>query len=289
MLRCEKLHFSYGPKKALENISITFPSAGMVGILGHNGSGKSTLLKILSGVLISQGGILELDGKSMLTSKGTLAFTVKKQLGIVLQETSSDEKLTVEENLLFYARLMGLSREQAKARVKENIVSAHLSAELNTTLKKLSGGTRRRVELYRAFLHHPRLLILDEPTAGLDAKERERFFIFVKEYIENHHALVLFSSHNTDDFSRCDDVIMMHKGQIVMQASPADILHLTQPFLLEVAKSSHEKQGTWLNEEMLEEKVIHAIKDGQYEAFSVRRAQLADVYEAKVRKINAIS
>lgn len=303
MLYCEHISYNFGSKKVLNNLGFKTADSGIVGIFGHNGSGKSTLLKIFSGLLTCQRGKIELDGKNILDSQRRLNFSTKMITGALLQESSSDEKLSVLENMNFFARLMNCS----PSGVQELIKQANLSHEMNTALKKLSGGMRRRCELYRTFLHKPRLLLLDEPTTGLDFQESSRFFAYLRTYVEEQQALAVFSSHNPDDFLLCDYLIMMHEGEIIAADVPRNFLDRCTDSLLEVeykpgafdvrsmgslsvyknAKIRDKKLEIWLKPPELEDCLQSEIVRSSFvKAFSIRGADMADLYERVLKERN---
>lgn len=306
MLRCSDISYNFGSKRVLKDIGFSTVSSGIVGIFGHNGSGKSTLLKILSGLLACQQGKIELDGKKILDSRGRLNFSTKMMTGALLQESSSDEKLSVLENMSFFARLMNCS--PAKERVQELLKEANLSHEMNTVLKKLSGGMRRRCELYRTFLHGPRLVLLDEPTTGLDFQESSRFFTFLRNYVEENQALALFSSHNPDDFLLSDHLLMMHEGEIIAADAPRNFLDRCPDSLLELefkpglcdvgksiapllvlkdAKVVDKKLEAWLKPQELERCLqSDMLRSPLVKAFSIRSADMADLYENVLKERN---
>ena len=156
MLDCHTIKFSYQEIAIFKGLQFSLQKTGLVGILGHNGSGKSTLLKILSGLLPCQEGSIHLDGENILDAQRRLKKSTRSITGVLLQESSSDEKLSVLDNLIFFARLMNVEKKFLHDRVQKNLRDANLLDEAFIILKKLSGGTRRRCELYRTFLHKPR-------------------------------------------------------------------------------------------------------------------------------------
>ncbi|MCA9507622.1 MAG: ABC transporter ATP-binding protein [Myxococcales bacterium] len=307
MLHLSKIIHRFGKRYALNELSFSTADFGIVGILGANGSGKSTLLKILSGLLPCQSGKIELSGQTILDKRGRLKRTVRNITGALLQESSSDEKLSVLENMQFFARLMNLSPTLCNERIKYLIQKANLTQESQISVKKLSGGMRRRCELYRTFLHNPRLLFLDEPTTGLDFQENTRFFNFLKSYVEDNKALALFSSHNPDDFLHCDYLIMMHQGCVIAAHTPKQFLdkcrtsyveielkangleNLKQSsgisFLWQKTKVEDQKIKTWLAPHELQQCFdTQALSSPAIKAFSLREANMADVYERLVKE-----
>lgn len=222
MLECSGLDFFYGQKKRLDGISFSF-GQGIFGLFGRNGSGKSTLLKILGGSLPAQHGLIKFHGQNALGPRRYIIDSFRKNFGILFQETSSDEKLSAQDNLFYSAILMGIDKAKAVLTTKRMLDQIGLSEWADKPVKKLSGGMRRRLELYRTFLHEPRVLLLDEPTSGLDVSEACRFFRFLKEYQEKNSALVLISSHSPEELSICERVLFMAEGSILADGSPKSL------------------------------------------------------------------
>ncbi len=303
MLSAQHLNFSYPKKSVLHDLNFALPSHGLVGIFGHNGCGKSTLLKILSGILPLQKGDIHFDGCSIFDGHKKLRKDIRQISGVLLQESSSDDKLSVLDNMRFFARLMGLSAKDIGDRVNDMIFIAQLAEHQHLSLKKLSGGTKRRCELYRSFLHRPRLLILDEPTAGLDYKECARFFAFAREYVDKEKALLLFSSHQSEDFSLCDQALLLHDGRMIAHESPQSLLSkhhgsrlkveleddLAEQWLLKAGLLFRESSKFGGNNRQLVARLAssdleHCLDRSLFtspavKSFSIRATDLSDVYE----------
>ncbi len=224
MLTCTDLTHAYKDTVRLASVSLQVPRGSMFALFGHNGCGKSTLLKMLGGSLPVRTGQVTWQNQSALSTSGYLRQGIRHQVGVLFQSTSSDEKLSVLDNLLFSARLYGLDASLAQARARETLALASLTDRAHDAVKKLSGGMRRRLELYRCFIHQPQLLLLDEPTAGLDVEERKKFFAFLTNYKQQHNAAIVMASHLADELVCADHIAMMKDGKILEQGTPAAML-----------------------------------------------------------------
>lgn len=218
MLCVSKLDFFYGSHQRLKQVSFTLNQGERLGIFGHNGSGKSTLLKLLSAALPVKHGAVRFLGEDALGSDGYFKRELRTLVGVLFQGTSSDDKLSSWDNLIYFSQLMGVA--DASSKVQQILDNAQLTSRAHEAVKKLSGGMRRRLELYRTFLHQPMMLVLDEPTAGLDVKEAGRFFSYLTTYQQNTGAAVIMATHNPDELMSCDRVIMMKDGAVIQEGVP---------------------------------------------------------------------
>jgi ABC-2 type transport system ATP-binding protein len=210
MLIASSLNFAYKDKAILKNINFTAPRGQLTCVIGPNGSGKTTLLKILSGALPVKSGSIMLDKKNFLDKSHFILPKWRSFLGLVFQHPSLDDKLSVLENLVYAQKIYTTSNNDNIDLVLEQ---SRLTNKRHEPIKKLSLGTRRRLELYRIFMHKPTLLLLDEPTSGLDVEEIERFYIFLKAYINQTNAIAIFSTHHEKEAKDCDHLISIKDGQ----------------------------------------------------------------------------
>lgn len=246
-LSAENLSFSYAANKALDGANLTVPQGKFVCLLGANGAGKTTLFSIISGLYAAQSGSVKIMGSDLV--RDTLAAL--RSIGIVFQRPTLDMDLTVVQNLRYYAALQGISRADSRSRIDAAILRHRLEGLENRKAAGLSGGQRRRVELARALLHDPRLLLLDEPTVGLDMKSRIEFVAHVRELCDSGTTGVLWATHLMDEVTDNDKVIVLDHGRVIDtgqvdqlrdQYQAADVAELFSSSL-ESAKQQREESG----------------------------------------------
>ncbi len=201
----------------LHGIDLEIEAGQTVAILGPNGSGKSTLIKIICSILPLDEGSVEIFGASRPAD-------VRPMVSVVFQTDGLDPHLSVYENLRDQASLYGLSRQEARSRIAQQLDQAGLTDRRRDLVKTLSRGLARRVDLARAMLHRPKLLLLDEPTVGLDPVAREAFLkMLEREEEPDLGRIVLLSTHLIDEADRCDRVVLMHQGRIVADGPPTTL------------------------------------------------------------------
>jgi ABC-2 type transport system ATP-binding protein len=207
----------FGSTRALDALDLEVPSGALVGLLGPNGAGKTTAMLLLATLLRPSRGSARLFGHDIVRER----TAVRRHLGLVFQEASVDGLLTVEENLLFAARLAGFRNLAARRAVGEAMERVGLSASASKPARQLSTGWRRLIDLARATLHRPALLILDEPTVGLDPEHRDRAWRLLETERREHGATVLFSTHYLTEAEGCDRVVLLARGRVVASDTPA--------------------------------------------------------------------
>ncbi len=215
-LEVHGLHHCLGGRAVLDRVSFRVQPGEIFGLLGPNGSGKSTTLRVLTGLLVPEGGQILLDGQPVAAGGRRL----RQGMGVVFQSASLDARLTARENLLLGAALYGITGELARSRADELLAFTALTERADHLVIQFSGGMKRRLELARALLHEPELLILDEPTTGLD----ERFFREVWERIEllrvQRGLTVLLTTHRAEEAERCDRVAVIDEGKVIAEDRP---------------------------------------------------------------------
>ena len=211
---------TYGSIRALDGVSFTVAPGEFVALLGPNGAGKTTLFQLLSGLFLPDVGRVEIMGRDM-RRKPVPALAM---LGIVFQQPTLDLELSVTENLLFHTGLHGIGRSAAKQRIAAELTRLGLAERARDKAGQLSGGNRRRVELARALLHDPRVLLMDEPTVGLDPSSRSDLLKLMLAMRLERSVAVLWATHLCEEASEADRVIVLHRGKVLADATPAQLI-----------------------------------------------------------------
>lgn len=219
MIEVKNLQKQYGKVKAVKDLSFSVPAGTVFAFLGANGAGKSTTIECITTVLKPTAGSIAVDGHDVLKD----AAAVRETIGVVFQNSVLDPLLTVKENLLSRAGFYGMSRAKAESRVEELTKLVNLEEFLNRRYGKLSGGQRRRVDIARALIHQPKVLFLDEPTAGLDPQSREQIWNAIHELRLNDGLTVFLTTHYMEETERADQVCIIDKGLIVAEGTPASL------------------------------------------------------------------
>jgi ABC-2 type transport system ATP-binding protein len=216
------IDFSYGPRKALNDVSFKLQTGGFHALLGPNGAGKSTLFALLTRLYQLQEGEITIDGQSIKTKPAELM----QRLGVVFQQSTLDLDLTVKQNLLYHASLHGISSKAAAPRIEAELSRMDMAERVNEKVRGLNGGHRRRVEIARALLHKPDILLLDEPTVGLDPQTRRSLNQHVRQLCEDDNLTVLWATHLMEEILPEDPVLLLHKGQIKVDDNAQALLEM---------------------------------------------------------------
>jgi ABC-2 type transport system ATP-binding protein len=210
------LSHRYGERRALVDVTLEIRRGEIFGILGPNGGGKTTLFKVLATLTPPQQGCVEVFGEDV--ARAPLA--VRRRLGVVFQHPGLDPKLSVEENLRCHAALYGLDRAVFRTRSTTILARLGLSERRYERVETLSGGLARRVELAKGLLHAPELLLLDEPSTGLDPGARRDFIDYLLHLRERDGVTVVLTTHGMEEAERCDRVGFVHRGSLVAVGTP---------------------------------------------------------------------
>jgi ABC-2 type transport system ATP-binding protein len=215
-VQAARLGRDYGATRALDGLDLEVPAGALVGLLGPNGAGKTTAMLLLATLLAPTRGSAAVFGHDVRRDRRA----ARGRLGLVFQEPSVDGLLTVEENLRFAARLAGLREREAATAVRAALERAGLAARAAQPARTLSGGWRRLADIARATLHRPSLLILDEPTVGLDPEHRERVWALLEEERRARGCAVLFSTHYLAEAEPADHVVLLAHGREAARGAP---------------------------------------------------------------------
>ena len=209
----------YGERTALDGVTFDVKRAEIFGLLGPNGSGKTTMFRILSTLMLPSGGRAVIAGFDAARQ----ASELRKHIGVVFQAQSIDVKLSAEENLRHVGHLYGLSGSVLKQRVAEMLQRVGLADRANERAETFSGGMQRRLELAKGLLHRPSVLLLDEPTTGLDPGARRDLWLYLHRLRDEEGVTVLVTTHLMEEAERCDRLAILSTGKLVALGTPAEL------------------------------------------------------------------
>lgn len=219
ILELNQIDFSYGKKQVLKNVSLSIKEGTFSVLLGLNGAGKSTLFSLVTRLLNLQKGEIFINGFSIQDYSNAL-----KDIGIVFQEPTLDLDLTVKQNLYYYGSLKGLGFKETLFSIQDEIEKLELLDVMDITVRNLNGGHRRRVEILRALINKPKLLLLDEATVGLDLKSRFDILAYVRDLVVSKNISVLWITHLFDEVTLEDDLSIIKAGEIIESGIVKDIV-----------------------------------------------------------------
>ncbi|EAS48873.1 ATP-binding protein, ABC-type multidrug efflux transporter [Aurantimonas manganoxydans SI85-9A1] len=211
---------AYGARKALDDVSFTVPQGSFTALLGPNGAGKSTLFSLVTRLFNVREGQIEILGWPLDRHPGEAL----RRLGVVFQARTLDLELSIGQNLTYHAALHGMSRAAAKQRIAEILQGSELIDRLGDKARSLSGGQLRRIEIVRAFMHRPRLILLDEPTVGLDIRSRAEIVAEVRRLVADEGVSVLWATHLIDEIDESDRVVVLHHGKVLAEGRVPDVV-----------------------------------------------------------------
>ena len=222
MIEIKDVTKSYGRHKVLQNVSFEIMEGELFGLLGPNGAGKSTLIDILTGIQSMDSGEIFINGKSIKTDK----VEIRKQLGLVPQDIALLEELNAFDNLEYFGGLYGLAGQELKSQIEKLLEVAGLTDKKKEKVKNYSGGMKRRLNIAVAMLHNPSILILDEPTVGVDAQSRQHIFDYIQSLAEQG-TTILYSSHYMEEIETlCKRVFILDLGEEVAYGTKEEVKKL---------------------------------------------------------------
>lgn len=219
IIEIKDLHKSFGEIKAVDGISFKVNEGELFAFLGQNGAGKSTTISIICGRLLKDNGEVFVNGQNI--DEKTVA--IKRDIGVVFQSSVLDKQLSVYENLKSRAALYGIFGDELKTRIDELDGLLDFKPLLKRTVGKLSGGQRRKIDIARALIHKPKILILDEPTTGLDPQTRSSVWSVVRTLQRNEKMTVFLTTHYMEEAADADNVIIIDQGRIVAEGTPHEL------------------------------------------------------------------
>jgi ABC-2 type transport system ATP-binding protein len=223
-LEIKNVLHKFGSFTALNNVSLTINPGDFTVLLGLNGAGKTTLYSLITRLYNNNSGSIKIYGFDVREN----SVNALKNIGVVFQQPTLDLDLSVKENLQYHSSLHGLSSSETSERINNEIGRINLDEKIKSKVRSLSGGQRRRVEIARSLLHRPRLLLLDEPTVGLDIGSRQMILKHVKNLCKKNNLAVLWATHLIDEIDKGEKVIIIHKGKVLESGDVSKIVKKTK-------------------------------------------------------------
>ncbi len=294
LLAVEGLIKRFGERAALGGVSFEVPPGEIFGLLGPTGAGKSTTVQILAGMLRPDGGLVRFTGRALSLEDPAL----RARMGVVFQRGSLEDHLTARENLMLGARLYAVPEAAARTRVEELLAQIELADRGDDRVGGWSGGMKRRLELARALVHRPKLLLLDEPSQGIDEPSFRRIWAHLKALREKEGVTLVLATHRPEEAEQCDRVALLDQGRVVVCESPGQLAGRIGGDVLTIEAEDPERvcavlqerfgvEGTLVGGKVLVERpdghawiprLVEAFPLGRLLSVSLRRPTLADVF-----------
>jgi ABC-2 type transport system ATP-binding protein len=219
-LTVRNVSHAYGSRQALRDVSLSVPQSRFTALLGLNGAGKTTLFSLITRLYDTRHGSIEVLGHPVAREPGEAL----RLLGVVFQARTLDLDISVMENLLYHAALHGIGSREARQRARAALEEIDLADRARDAVRNLSGGQMRRVEIARALLHRPRVLVLDEPTVGLDVASRSAILRHVRSLVHERGVAVLWATHLLDEVTDGDAVVVLHRGTVLAAGEVSEVV-----------------------------------------------------------------
>jgi ABC-2 type transport system ATP-binding protein len=244
VLRTYDLSRNFGVIKAVEKVNLQVRPGEIVGLLGPNGAGKSTTIKMLSTLLRPSSGTATLVGSDLLKNP----FQIRQNIGIIFQDSTLDNRLTGRENLQFHCMVYKVPKKERTTRIEQMLEMVDLTDAADRYTKTYSGGMKRRLEIARGLLHHPKILFLDEPTVGLDPQTRATIWDYVQRLVKQYGMGVLMTTHYMEEAEHCQYIAIMDHGQLIAEGSPQHLKSCMEGDNIQIETSDPTSTAAWLKD-----------------------------------------
>ena len=234
----------FGPLTAVDNISFQVEDGEVFGFLGPNGAGKTTTINVLCTLMRPTTGSAKVAGYDVASQRNA----VRQCIGLVFQDPSLDDQLTAYENLQFHAHVYNVPGSERAQRIEEVLRVVELWDRRDAVVRTFSGGMKRRLEIARGILHHPRVLFLDEPTLGLDPQTREHVWEYILEVQRAHHITIFMTTHYMDEAEHCDRIAIIDQGKIVALDTPDALKRMVAVDIVTVQTDDNERAAREIRE-----------------------------------------
>ncbi|MBI4162231.1 MAG: ATP-binding cassette domain-containing protein [Candidatus Aenigmarchaeota archaeon] len=272
----------FGDFTAVNSVSVKIKEGELFGLLGPNGAGKTTLLNMLSTILTPTEGSSQINGRSIQDQDA-----VRRSIGMVFQDNSLDDELTGRENLDFHGRLYHMSRELRMSRIEEVLELVDLKEKADSLVRTYSGGMRRRIEIARGLMHHPKVLFLDEPTLGLDPQTRRNIWDYIRKLNEKEKLTIILTTHYMEEADNlCDRIAIIDKGQIIALDTPKNLKNVIGGDLLIVETSNAEelKKHIKFKSQIIDKSMRISVKNAEKTVLDI--LEIARKRKIKIESVN---
>ena len=297
LLELHDLTRRFGDRVAVQSLSLTVRRGEVVGLLGPNGSGKTTAFRLLTGSLPPHGGQVLVDGRAAKLSDRSF----RSRLGVVFQSASLDRRLTGRQNLHLHAALHGVGGDEAKRRIADLLDLVHLADRADEVVDRYSGGMKRRLDLARVLIHDPEILVMDEPTTGLDEASFRAIWDRLHQRCRDDGRSVLLTTHRPEEAAQCDRLVVLDEGKVIAQGTPAELIAEVQGDVVLIEAEDLEELAAGLTDKFGDDlgpprvtnghvrlecqsghawipRVVEAFPAGRMRSVSLHRPDLSDLF-----------